>query len=100
MRPGMETSHKDLYNGLWDSPESFHMEAKTYKVFLNNPEKHDPYPFLDLRSVLGQKCHGRLGGPSEYFPYTSSFLCQVLYEASFLMILGPTQKPKIQINLA
>ena len=45
MRPEIETTHKDLYNGLWDCPESFHREAKVpaakqYMVFLNNPEKH------------------------------------------------------------
>ena len=41
MRPEIETTHKDLYNGLWDCPESFHREANKYTVFLNNPEKHD-----------------------------------------------------------
>ncbi len=33
--PEMETTHKDLYNGLWDCPESFHMEANKYKVFVS-----------------------------------------------------------------
>ena len=42
MRPEMETTHKDLYNGLWDSPESFHMEATKYKVFVITSTKHDP----------------------------------------------------------
>ena len=30
MRPEMETTHKDLYNELWDCPESFHMEANNF----------------------------------------------------------------------
>ena len=42
MRPEMETTHKDLYNGLWDCPESFHMEANKYKVFVKQSTKHDP----------------------------------------------------------
>ncbi len=65
MRPEMETTHGDLYTGLWDCTESFHMEANKYKVFVKETTKHDPWPFLDLGSALGQKCHGRFGGASE-----------------------------------
>ena len=32
----MEITHKDFYNGLWDCPESFHMDAETHKVFEKN----------------------------------------------------------------
>ena len=34
MTPEMETTHKDLYNGLWDCPESFHMEVNKYILFV------------------------------------------------------------------
>jgi hypothetical protein len=42
MRPEMETTHKDLYNGLWDCPESFHAEGTKYKVFVKQSTTHDP----------------------------------------------------------
>jgi hypothetical protein len=42
MRPEMETTHKDLYNGLWDCSESFHMKANKYKVVINESTTHDP----------------------------------------------------------
>ena len=35
----METTHKDLHNGLRDCPESFHMEANKYKVFVTKINK-------------------------------------------------------------
>ena len=45
MKPEMETTHKDAYNGLWDGPESFHIETNKYKVFVKNQQHMIPSHF-------------------------------------------------------
>ena len=42
MKPEMKTTHKDAYNGLWDCPESFHMEADQYKAIVRKSTTRDP----------------------------------------------------------
>ena len=42
MQSEKETTHKDIYNGRWDRPGSFQMEANKYKEFHKTSTKPDP----------------------------------------------------------
>ncbi len=80
MRPEMETTRKDLYHGLWDCPESFPMEAKKHKVcVLECPKSRYLVIFGPPASFLAKV--------PQAFWTSSGAVCQVLYEASFIMIV-------------